>query len=103
MPLGQVVLKGIDKGDITSSGAPQVPKDGPAGRNSIEFTHSRRNKIGILPVQDILLLYICAYFGVVSNFCLDWFTQAAGKIYRLLLTIVKMKAWMFQRAVIQIT
>ncbi|XP_007017506.2 PREDICTED: uncharacterized protein LOC18591366 [Theobroma cacao] len=41
-----VVLKGIDKGDITSSGAPQVPKDGPAGRNSIEFTHSRRNKIG---------------------------------------------------------
>ncbi|XWS25746.1 hypothetical protein CRYUN_Cryun27aG0094200 [Craigia yunnanensis] len=41
-----VVLKGIDKGDITSSGAPQMPKDGPMGRNSTEFTHSRRNKIG---------------------------------------------------------
>ncbi|XWS14588.1 hypothetical protein CRYUN_Cryun35bG0022800 [Craigia yunnanensis] len=41
-----VVLKGIDKGDITSSGAPQIPKDGPVGQNSIEFTHSRRNKIG---------------------------------------------------------
>ncbi|XVF36120.1 hypothetical protein REPUB_Repub19eG0031100 [Reevesia pubescens] len=41
-----VVLKGIDKGDITSSGAPQMPKDGPGGRNSNEFTHSRRNKIG---------------------------------------------------------
>ncbi|PPS05992.1 hypothetical protein GOBAR_AA14657 [Gossypium barbadense] len=41
-----LVLKGIDKGDITSSGAPQMPKDGSASRNSTEFTHSRRNKIG---------------------------------------------------------
>ncbi|XP_022772767.1 uncharacterized protein LOC111315363 isoform X2 [Durio zibethinus] len=41
-----VVLKGIDKGEITSSGAPQMPKDGPMGRNSTELTHSRRNKIG---------------------------------------------------------
>ncbi|KAK8623345.1 hypothetical protein V6N13_118231 [Hibiscus sabdariffa] len=41
-----LVLRGIDKGDITSSGAPQMPKDGPVGRNSTEFTHSRRNKIG---------------------------------------------------------
>ncbi|XVE56032.1 hypothetical protein DITRI_Ditri03aG0204900 [Diplodiscus trichospermus] len=51
-----VVLKGIDKGDITGSGAPQMPKEGPVGRNSIEFTHSRRNKIGIreelLPAGD---------------------------------------------------
>ncbi|GMJ02663.1 Essential for poteXvirus Accumulation 1 [Hibiscus trionum] len=39
------VLKGISKGDITS-GAPQMPKDGPVGRNSTEFTYSRRNKIG---------------------------------------------------------
>ncbi|XP_022768947.1 uncharacterized protein LOC111312697 isoform X2 [Durio zibethinus] len=49
-----LVLKGIDKGDITSSGASQMPKDGPAGRNSLEFTHSKRNKIGIQQVQDIL-------------------------------------------------
>ncbi|XVF63888.1 hypothetical protein PTKIN_Ptkin09bG0122300 [Pterospermum kingtungense] len=41
-----VALEGIDKGDITSSGAPQMPKDGPAGRNITEFAHSRRNKIG---------------------------------------------------------
>ncbi|XWS24347.1 hypothetical protein CRYUN_Cryun28dG0093800 [Craigia yunnanensis] len=41
-----VVLKGIDKGDITSSGAPQMPKAGSVGRNSIEFAHSGRNKIG---------------------------------------------------------
>ncbi|XP_022750461.1 uncharacterized protein LOC111299508 [Durio zibethinus] len=51
-----VVLKGIDKGDITSSGAPQMAKDWPGGRNSIEFTHSRRNKIGsredLLPAVD---------------------------------------------------
>ncbi|GMJ02661.1 Essential for poteXvirus Accumulation 1 [Hibiscus trionum] len=45
-PDEMLVLKGIDKGDITSSGAPQMPKDGPVGRNSTEFTHSRRNKIG---------------------------------------------------------
>ncbi|OMO87603.1 hypothetical protein CCACVL1_08894 [Corchorus capsularis] len=41
-----VVLKGIDKGDITSSGAPQMPKDGSTGRNPTEFPHSRRNRIG---------------------------------------------------------
>ncbi|KAL4311030.1 hypothetical protein GQ457_01G050360 [Hibiscus cannabinus] len=45
-PDEMLVLKGIDKGDITSSGAPQMPKDGPVGRNSTEFTHSKRNKIG---------------------------------------------------------
>ncbi|XP_039027065.1 protein ESSENTIAL FOR POTEXVIRUS ACCUMULATION 1-like [Hibiscus syriacus] len=44
--LTQLVLKEIDKGDITSSGASQMPKDGPVGWNSTEFTHSRRNKIG---------------------------------------------------------
>ncbi|TYH87691.1 hypothetical protein ES332_D01G136600v1 [Gossypium tomentosum] len=41
-----LVLKGIDRGDITSSGSPQMPKDGPASRNSTEYTHPRRNKIG---------------------------------------------------------
>ncbi|KAL4331944.1 hypothetical protein GQ457_07G026230 [Hibiscus cannabinus] len=41
-----VVLKGIDKGDITSSGATKLTKDGLTSLNSIEFTHSRRNKTG---------------------------------------------------------
>ncbi|KAE8679873.1 hypothetical protein F3Y22_tig00111393pilonHSYRG00039 [Hibiscus syriacus] len=45
-PDEMLVLKGIDKGDITSSGAPQMSKDGPVGRNATEFTHSRPNKIG---------------------------------------------------------
>ncbi|XP_027369076.1 uncharacterized protein LOC113874950 isoform X2 [Abrus precatorius] len=43
------VLKGIDKGDITSSSAPQVPKD---GRGSTDFTHTRRIKPGSAPFQD---------------------------------------------------
>ncbi|KAK8580909.1 hypothetical protein V6N13_143966 [Hibiscus sabdariffa] len=41
-----VVLKGIGKGDITSSGATKMPKDGIASPNSIEFAHLRRNKTG---------------------------------------------------------
>ncbi|GAV70277.1 GYF domain-containing protein [Cephalotus follicularis] len=41
-----VVMKGIDKGDIISSGAPQISKDGSIGRNSMDFTPSRRAKIG---------------------------------------------------------
>ncbi|XP_039055770.1 protein ESSENTIAL FOR POTEXVIRUS ACCUMULATION 1-like [Hibiscus syriacus] len=45
-PDEMLVLSGIGKGDITSGGAPLMAKDGPVGRNSTEFTHSRRNKIG---------------------------------------------------------
>ncbi|KAL5558065.1 hypothetical protein UlMin_034276 [Ulmus minor] len=37
------VLKGIEKGDIVSSGAPQILKD---GRNQMDYTQSRRPKIG---------------------------------------------------------
>ncbi|CBI19683.3 unnamed protein product, partial [Vitis vinifera] len=40
-----VILKGIDKGDIVSSGAPQISKEGSIGRNS-EFLPSRRTKPG---------------------------------------------------------
>lgn len=36
-------MKGIDKGDIISSGAPQIAKD---GRTSTDFTQSRRAKLG---------------------------------------------------------
>ncbi|TKY75146.1 PERQ amino acid-rich with GYF domain-containing protein 2 [Spatholobus suberectus] len=43
------VLKDIDKGEIISSSAPQVPKD---GRNSTEFMHSRRMKLVNAPFQD---------------------------------------------------
>lgn len=41
-----VILKGIDKGDIVSSGAPQISKDGSVGRNSSEVSQSRRTKLG---------------------------------------------------------
>ena len=44
----QTVLKGIDKGEIISSNAPQVPKD---GRSSTDFTHTRRMKPGSAPFQ----------------------------------------------------
>ncbi|XP_027940740.1 uncharacterized protein LOC114194603 [Vigna unguiculata] len=42
------VLNGIDKGEIISSSAPQVPKDG----RSTDFTHTRRMKPGSGPFQD---------------------------------------------------
>lgn len=51
----QVVLKGIDKGDIVSSGAPQMTKDGSAGRNSMDYMQSRRNKLGMPLDRDIIL------------------------------------------------
>ncbi|KAL3639203.1 hypothetical protein CASFOL_017110 [Castilleja foliolosa] len=43
-----VILKGIDKGEIVSSGAPQVSKDGSAqaGRPTPDFMQSRRNRLG---------------------------------------------------------
>ncbi|CAK9178531.1 unnamed protein product [Ilex paraguariensis] len=41
-----VILKGIDSGDIVSSGAPQVIKDGSVGRNSTDFVQLRQNKLG---------------------------------------------------------
>ncbi|KAF8024337.1 hypothetical protein BT93_F1506 [Corymbia citriodora subsp. variegata] len=40
-----VVLKGIDKGEIITSGAPQISKDGSVGRNLIGFSHSRQARI----------------------------------------------------------
>nr|GEV38326.1 hypothetical protein [Tanacetum cinerariifolium] len=39
------ILKGIDKGEILSSGAPQVSKDGPVGRNMVDG-QPRRTKSG---------------------------------------------------------
>ncbi|KAK8465332.1 hypothetical protein PHAVU_009G057400 [Phaseolus vulgaris] len=43
------VIKDIEKGEIISSSAPQVQKD---GRNSTEFTHSRQMKLVNAPLQD---------------------------------------------------
>lgn len=43
----QAILNGIDKGDIVSSGAPQISKDGSTGRSSNDFVQSRRVKHGI--------------------------------------------------------
>ncbi|XP_004499141.1 protein ESSENTIAL FOR POTEXVIRUS ACCUMULATION 1 isoform X2 [Cicer arietinum] len=43
------VLNGIDKGEIISSSAPQVTKE---GKGSTDFTHTRRMKPGITPLQD---------------------------------------------------
>ncbi|KAK9054363.1 hypothetical protein SSX86_025441 [Deinandra increscens subsp. villosa] len=39
------ILKGIDKGDILSSGAPQITKDGSGGLNVVD-AQSRRTKLG---------------------------------------------------------
>ncbi|KAI6688858.1 hypothetical protein NL676_025686 [Syzygium grande] len=44
-PEEMVVLKGIDKGEIITSGAAQISKDGSVGRNTIGFSHSRQAKI----------------------------------------------------------
>ncbi|KAI3946143.1 hypothetical protein MKX01_024899 [Papaver californicum] len=44
-----VILKGIDKGDIVSSGLPQASKDGSVGRNISDGVQSRRNKFDDLP------------------------------------------------------
>ncbi|OVA04520.1 GYF [Macleaya cordata] len=48
-PEETVILKGIDKGDIVSSGMPQVSKDGSIGRNSSDGMQSRRSKLEDLP------------------------------------------------------
>ncbi|KAF4357291.1 hypothetical protein F8388_002799 [Cannabis sativa] len=42
-PEEMVVIKGIDKGDIVSSGAPQISKE---GRGQTDFMQSRRTKLG---------------------------------------------------------
>ncbi|XAR61778.1 hypothetical protein NMG60_11016293 [Bertholletia excelsa] len=41
-----VILNGIEKGDIVSSGAPQISKEGSMGRNSSDFGQVRRAKFG---------------------------------------------------------
>ncbi|XP_026659790.2 protein ESSENTIAL FOR POTEXVIRUS ACCUMULATION 1-like isoform X2 [Phoenix dactylifera] len=44
-PEESVILKGIDKGDIISSGLPQVSKDGSVGRNSSDAVPSKQTKL----------------------------------------------------------
>ncbi|KAJ4836101.1 hypothetical protein Tsubulata_004202 [Turnera subulata] len=45
-PEETTTLKGIDKGEIVTSGAPQTSKDGSLGRNSVDFAQTRRAKLG---------------------------------------------------------
>uniref|UniRef100_A0A7N0VCS7 GYF domain-containing protein n=1 Tax=Kalanchoe fedtschenkoi TaxID=63787 RepID=A0A7N0VCS7_KALFE len=45
-PEEAVILMGIDKGDILSSGVPAINKEGPAGRHPSEFSQSGRPKFG---------------------------------------------------------
>ncbi|KAK4434518.1 protein ESSENTIAL FOR POTEXVIRUS ACCUMULATION 1 [Sesamum alatum] len=50
-----VVLKGIERGEIMSSGAPQISKDGSAGRTTTDFGQHRRSRLGSrddLPAED---------------------------------------------------
>jgi hypothetical protein len=47
------VLDAIEKGKIVSSGAPQTSKDGPTGRNPVEFSQPRRIRPGKNSVKDI--------------------------------------------------
>ena len=65
----QAILNGIDKGDIVSSGAPQISKDGSSGRSSNDFVQSRRTKHGTncfiisLVSKNVLLLFHCVVCG----------------------------------------
>ncbi|XP_073285914.1 protein ESSENTIAL FOR POTEXVIRUS ACCUMULATION 1-like isoform X2 [Primulina huaijiensis] len=40
------ILKGIDQGEIVSSGAPQINNDGSAGRTTSDFMPSKQNRLG---------------------------------------------------------
>lgn len=52
-------MKGIDKGDIVSSGAPQMSKD---GRNQNDFTQPRRTKLGNSTCSfHILKIHVCLF------------------------------------------
>ncbi|XP_010540354.1 PREDICTED: uncharacterized protein LOC104814159 [Tarenaya hassleriana] len=37
-----IILKAIEKGEVVSSGAPQISNDGPTGRNPVDYSQSRR-------------------------------------------------------------
>lgn len=50
-----MILKGIDKGDVVGSGAPQITRDGSMGRNPADFLQSRRNKPGTFDIQLTIL------------------------------------------------
>lgn len=55
-------MNGINTGDIVSSGAPQMSKDGSFGRNTLEISQSRRNKSGITPSKHVnILLFVYFY------------------------------------------
>lgn len=93
-------MKGIDKGDIISSGAPQVSKDGSVGRNSVDFTPSRRTKHGSHFCERYITVYLCIYLGrKLMCIVIGLSEQTVKKIYHLLLKIIKMKVLTIQRVV----
>ena len=57
-------MKSIDKGDIVSSGAPQIAKD---GRTSTDFTQSRRTKLGRFSLPRCFKM-VATHFGARINF-----------------------------------
>ena len=57
----QAILKGIDKGDIVSSGAPQISKEGAAGRSSVDFPQPRRTKLGITCLCCVFSPFPCCF------------------------------------------
>lgn len=48
-------MKGIDKGDVVSSGAPQISKDNSLGRNLVDL-QSRRAKLGTKQIKVCFVL-----------------------------------------------
>ena len=88
-------MKGIDKGDILSSGAPQITKDGPAGRNTGDM-QSRRPKFGTWNFVLKLFKYCCSVCNTICGVC----EQEAEKIYRIL-TAIKMRQLMVLKVSIQ--
>ena len=92
-------MKGIDKGDIVSSGAPQMSKD---GRNQLDFTQSRRMKLGSLTCYlDVSNFHVCLISS--QRLMCDYITyskQVVKKIYLIHLTILKMKVLPVQKVVI---
>lgn len=54
----QATLKGIDKGDIVSSGLPQVSKEGSTGISSGDLGVSRQPRLGALSILQSSVLYV---------------------------------------------
>lgn len=79
-------MKGIDKGDIVSSGMPQVSKDGSVGRNSMDAVPSKQTKLGAIYHPLILMFWLFHCLPVIFFF---FGIQGAEKICQLLEMVIK--------------